>query len=199
MRAAFAIWDDRIAPVFDVSRELRVVDADLATGRIASDRVETLAPDLLPLDRAQRLDALGVEVLVCGAISRPLQAQIAGLGVTVHPFVAGEAGPVVQAWLTGVLDRDQYTMPGCCGRARRGRRRGGGAGGDDPGQGPGGGRGRGGGRGHGGGPAGDCVCPGCGHREPHQRGVPCQQRRCPGCGTPLTREPGPATGNDRRR
>ena len=47
------------------------------------------------------------------------------------------------------------------------------------------GRGRGAGRGLGGG--GDCLCPNCGHREPHQLGVPCYTRKCPKCGALLTR------------
>ena len=58
-----------------------------------------------------------------------------------------------------------------------------------PGRG-GGGFGRGGRRGLGGGfrgPGGDCVCPSCGYREPHQFGVPCNSRVCPKCGTPMTR------------
>ncbi|MFP4170838.1 MAG: hypothetical protein ACLFUV_07445 [Methanomassiliicoccales archaeon] len=50
----------------------------------------------------------------------------------------------------------------------------------------GGGRGRGGGYAMG--PGGDCVCPSCGHREPHQRGVPCFQMKCPKCGNPMIRE-----------
>ncbi|MBN1423961.1 hypothetical protein JXA88_05325 [Candidatus Fermentibacteria bacterium] len=51
----------------------------------------------------------------------------------------------------------------------------------------GGGRGRMGGQ-FAGGPGGFCVCPQCGHREPHERGVPCNQSQCPKCGLPLTRE-----------
>ena len=38
------------------------------------------------------------------------------------------------------------------------------------------------------GPAGNCVCPQCGHREPHQREAPCMDRECPQCGAAMTRE-----------
>jgi len=70
----------------------------------------------------------------------------------------------------------------------RGRGAGGGRGGGaDRGQGQGGGR-------MGGpfaaGPGGYCVCPNpnCGHREPHQPGVPCTQQKCPKCGMQMVRE-----------
>jgi len=64
------------------------------------------------------------------------------------------------------------------------------------GRGPGTGRGMGGqgggGRGRmggfGAGPGGSCICPGCGKTFPHQRGLPCNQRKCPSCNTPLTRK-----------
>jgi len=52
--------------------------------------------------------------------------------------------------------------------------------------GSGGGRGRMGGVG--GGPGGNCVCPNCGKKAPHQRGVPCYQQKCPACGAKMTRE-----------
>jgi hypothetical protein len=38
------------------------------------------------------------------------------------------------------------------------------------------------------GPAGECVCTKCGHREPHERGVPCLRKKCPECGGAMTRE-----------
>ncbi len=50
------------------------------------------------------------------------------------------------------------------------------------------GRGRGRMGGFGLGPGGYCVCPACGHRVPHQRGVPCYQVKCPNCGQPMVRE-----------
>lgn len=34
----------------------------------------------------------------------------------------------------------------------------------------------------------ECVCPSCGEKAPHQRGVPCSQIKCPKCGTPMRGE-----------
>ena len=52
---------------------------------------------------------------------------------------------------------------------------------------------RGAGRGQGGrragfaGPEGACRCPSCGYEQPHQLGVPCNQSKCPECGTFMVR------------
>jgi len=58
-----------------------------------------------------------------------------------------------------------------------------------PGEPGGGGQGQGSGRmgGYGLGPGGDCVCPDCGAKVPHQRGVPCNSVKCPKCGAAMTR------------
>lgn len=37
------------------------------------------------------------------------------------------------------------------------------------------------------GPGGDCVCPNCGEKVPHQFGNPCYNISCPRCGTKMTR------------
>jgi len=57
------------------------------------------------------------------------------------------------------------------------------------GTGPAGGQGRGGrmGGNAAGGPGGECYCPKCGYVEPHKRGVPCAQIRCPQCNTFMVR------------
>jgi len=199
MKAAFAHWNNRIAPVFDIAREIHVAEAE--SGRIVAETEEALADDM-PVRRALRLVELGVGTLVCGAISRPLQAMVAAYGIRVIPFVAGDLSEVIQAWLRGGLDGDEFSMPGCCGRGRhrgicglnqeeylmneRGR------GGMGPGGGQGRGRGRQ-GRGRMGGPlaggaGGSCLCPKCGHREPHKLGLPCVQKPCPKCGTAMIRE-----------
>ena len=199
MKAAFAHWDHRIAPVFDIARQIHVVAAE--SGRIAAEAEEVLADDL-PLQKVIRLAGLGVGTLVCGAISKPLHAMVAAYGIRVIPFVAGDLCEVIQAWLSGGLEGGDFAMPGCCGRRRRrgidginqeeyfmnGRRRGGMGSGGGQGQGRGGqGRGRMGGP-LAGGAGGACLCPKCGHREPHELGVPCVQKQCPKCSTAMTRE-----------
>ena len=51
-----------------------------------------------------------------------------------------------------------------------------------------GGGGRGGGNKPSSGPGGNCVCPKCGHKEPHVAGKRCYDQTCPKCGTRMTRE-----------
>jgi hypothetical protein len=62
-----------------------------------------------------------------------------------------------------------------------------GQGGGGRGQGA-GGRGRGGGNKPGSGPGGQCVCPQCGHTEPHQVGKRCIDLTCPKCGSKMIKE-----------
>lgn len=50
------------------------------------------------------------------------------------------------------------------------------------------GKGRGGGNKPGSGPGGNCVCPKCGHKQPHIAGQRCLDLDCPKCGTKMIRE-----------
>lgn len=167
--------------------------------RLLSETEARMPPDSLA-GKAATLGRLGVETLVCGAISRILLEIIAARGIRIFPFVAGELKTVVRAWLGGGLSGPSFRMPGCGSSAGdwRGRGRAGSGSGEVSmiGRGArGGGRGRsaGGGLGRGGGfraagVGGVCVCPKCGRREAHQRGIPCVLRTCPQCGTAMVRE-----------
>ena len=117
MRVAFATWNDRIAPLFDVTRRVHVVETD---GRLVVRESEEPLDDETAAGRAARLAALGVDALVCGAISRPQEAFLQAYGVAVVPFVTGDLGEVVAAWRAGRLGGDAFAMPGCGrGRGRR--------------------------------------------------------------------------------
>jgi predicted Fe-Mo cluster-binding NifX family protein len=135
MRVAFAAWNDRIAPLFDVARRLHVVDT--RGGRIVRQSEEPLV-EPTPAARAACLARLGIDALVCGAISRPQEALIQAYGVRVVAFVSGGLREVVEAWRARTLGRESFAMPGCGGgRGRRfrggrrwGRESGGSCGGD---------------------------------------------------------------------
>jgi predicted Fe-Mo cluster-binding NifX family protein len=116
MRVAFAAWNDRIAPLFDVTRRVHVVDTQ--GGRVVKESDEAIDGQA-PEARAARLAALGVDALVCGAISRPQEALIHAYGLSVVPFVTGDLREVVEAWAEGRLAGAAFTMPGCGGRGRR--------------------------------------------------------------------------------
>lgn len=210
MKTAFAYWDNRIAPVFDIARQIHVVETE--SGRIISETEEFFANDM-PANKVFRIVELGVSTLICGAISRPLHEMVMASGIRVISFVAGDLRKVIRAWLDGKLESEKFAMPGCCRRyatspeirginkevyLMNGRKRGGmgQSGGQGQGQRQGGGQGQrqgGQGRGRPGGPVaggvgGTCVCPKCGNREPHERGVPCLQKQCPKCGNAMIRE-----------
>lgn len=126
-RAAFACWNNRIAPVFDTAREFLIVEAK--SGKIIRETQEILAHNQ-PMQTALRMAELRLDVLVCGAISGDIQNLINAYGIRIVPFVSGELRTVIEAWLGGNLEDDAYAMPGCRfqGRRRRGRGAGGGGG-----------------------------------------------------------------------
>jgi len=113
MRLALAVWNGRISPVFDASRRIEVLDVE--NERVVSRQMHEIATDD-PFAKAARLADLGVETLVCGAVSRPLAAVLASQGIRMIPFVAGETEEVLAAFLAGNLPAAGMTMPGCGGR-----------------------------------------------------------------------------------
>jgi predicted Fe-Mo cluster-binding NifX family protein len=82
-----------------------------------------LEPLRLPL-RAARIAELHLDLLVCGAVSRPLAEMLAAAGVRLEPWISGEVEDVLGALTAGQLDRPRYRMPGCCGGRGQGRGRG---------------------------------------------------------------------------
>lgn len=123
MKTAFSVWEQRIAPVFDTSRQIHLVESDGT--RIISKRVFAISGEDVP-QMLTWLSEQGVDTLVCGAVSRPLQERLAAIGIKVFPFVAGDLRQVITALLDGSLKGAAFTMPGCCGRRRMRRLHGGG-------------------------------------------------------------------------
>jgi predicted Fe-Mo cluster-binding NifX family protein len=118
MRLAIPVRNDRVSPVFDTAS--RVLLLDLADGIEQARQLVEVAQATFPTERAKRLAELGVNVLVCGAISRPLAGFLSAAGIVVIPWVSGAPEEVLRAYLTDRLSNPRWRMPGCGGRHRRG-------------------------------------------------------------------------------
>ncbi|MGC9455198.1 MAG: NifB/NifX family molybdenum-iron cluster-binding protein [Phycisphaerae bacterium] len=120
MKVAIPHWQGRISPVFDVAGNVLVVDvsdgAEQARQDIAFDSED-------PQLRAARLARTGADVLICGAISWPLEVALSAAGIEVIPQTCGDVEQVLSAFVHGRLRQNAFLMPGCCGRRRRFRGR----------------------------------------------------------------------------
>ena len=110
MRAVFTIWNDRIAPVFDVAGQAVVVV--LEDGVPPAEEALAL-PACSALAKVDSLAEARADVLICGAISRPACLAAKACGIEVHSFVAGAVREVIEAWLDGRLEERVFAMPGC--------------------------------------------------------------------------------------
>jgi len=119
MKAALTVWKQRIAPVFDVAGHACVVEAD--QGRVVR-QVSLSLPAGPVSNKVVYLHGLGIDVLICGALSRPARELLHAGGLQIHAFVAGDVDEVIRAWLQGRLDQTNFVMPGCGCRQRNRRR-----------------------------------------------------------------------------
>jgi predicted Fe-Mo cluster-binding NifX family protein len=117
MKVAIPHWQGRVSPVFDVAR--RVLLVDVAGGREA-DRSELLLRTTDPVRRAREIARGGASVLICGAISWPLEMALSAVGIHVIAQVCGEVEEVLRAFWEGKLLDGAFLMPGGCGRRRCG-------------------------------------------------------------------------------
>jgi predicted Fe-Mo cluster-binding NifX family protein len=122
MKVAVTVWEDTVSTVCDFSSRLLVFD-------VMGDQVKNRSfipfeTRILP-ERVNRLEALGVEVLLCGAISRPLERMIRASGVKVISCLRGSIDEIIRAYMDGGLPDACFTLPGFAPGAGcvRGRRR----------------------------------------------------------------------------
>ena len=121
MRIAVTEWNQRVSPVFDVARAVKVLDI----GGGVPGQAQTVPLPEAPADKLGALRQCNVEMLICGAVSREVAQMLAAAGIAVHSYISGEVEEVVQALAEGRLADHCYAMPGCC-RRRGGQGRGGG-------------------------------------------------------------------------
>ena len=115
MKIAIPHWQGRVSPVFDVAQSVLI--ADVEENCVQSRQEVELSADE-PRTRAALLASAGAKVLICGAISRPMEMAVRVLGIEVIAQMCGEVECVLGAFVEGSLHQPLFLMPGCRGRGR---------------------------------------------------------------------------------
>jgi predicted Fe-Mo cluster-binding NifX family protein len=111
MKIALSIWKDCISTVFDAADQLLVLEPEGANG-YKRTTLKLTAGDLK--GRADEMKEHQVDVLICGAISRPLENLLTASGIEVFSFVRGPIEDVIGAYQSGNLHHAVFALPGCC-------------------------------------------------------------------------------------
>ena len=101
MRIAVPIWEDRISPVLDTASRLLIIEME---DQKEASRFETILEEQDIPRRCLRIKGLGVNILICGAISRHFFSMLISSGMHIIPGISGH--------FEGMLDHDKFLMPG---------------------------------------------------------------------------------------
>ncbi len=110
MKIAMPVCGNRVSTVFDAADELLIIDN--TTG--ASPELSRIhwSDDTL-IARTTQIRELGVQVLICGALSDTVERMLNAAGVQVIPFIRGTADEVFEAFRNGRLQEKRFYLPGC--------------------------------------------------------------------------------------
>jgi len=81
-------------------------------------------PQLHDVQKVRFLCGLGIDILICGAISQELESVLVSSGIEVNPFCRGSIADILAAYCDGSIKEDRFYLPGCRhgGRGRGGKR-----------------------------------------------------------------------------
>ncbi len=110
MKIAVPVWNDRIAPVFDSARTLLIVD-------IKNERINTISyhpfNPQFTARLTEELNHLGIDGLICGAISEIHSTLIEACRIQLIPFISGNVTQILEAYAKGNPLAPSFLMPGC--------------------------------------------------------------------------------------
>lgn len=110
MRLAIPIWDDKVSPVLDTASRLLIVEVE---DHGEASRFETNLDEQNLSRKCLRIQDLDVDLLICGAISRPFSRMLMASGIDIIPEISGLTEEVLRAYLQGNLFHSRFLMPGC--------------------------------------------------------------------------------------
>ena len=109
MRIAMPTWNESVSSLFDTASQLLVVEVDKGE---EYSRFETDISEHFLHSKAMRLREMGIDTLICGAISEQGARMITTAGIELIPWISGQVDEVFQAFLRGNVLGTQFLMPG---------------------------------------------------------------------------------------
>ena len=109
MRIAIPIWQEKVSPLLDTSSRLLIV---VTRGEGELSRFETYLDEVDISRRCQRIQGLKIDVLICGALSRPFVMMLKAAGIDIISGITGRVEDVLQAFFHKKLSHSNYVMPG---------------------------------------------------------------------------------------
>lgn len=110
MKLAICTWNELVAPVFDVSESVMIVN--VSSGKVKTRKREDFS-DLDHLAMIRRLSDLKIETLICGAISRPWHDIVTAWDIQIISYVSGPVKQVLDVLLSDSMNMQKFMMPGC--------------------------------------------------------------------------------------
>lgn len=110
MRIAIAVSGRDTATTLDFAHELEVVQVKSAEIVKRTREQFNRADDS---GRIRQLLSHGIDVLICGAVSRPIVAALENSRIHIFPLVSGPVDDILSAFMTDQLSDPKYLMAGC--------------------------------------------------------------------------------------
>ena len=109
MKLAIPVWENKVSPVLDTASRLLVVEPNEDGGM---SRFEIFLDERDLSRRCLRIQGLGIDTLICGAVTRHFSEMLKASGVDIIPGISGQPDDVLDACFEGRLAHAKYLMPG---------------------------------------------------------------------------------------
>lgn len=113
MKIAVSEYENNVATTFDFANEVIVFSCE--NDKVLKREHVLLNDQFIPL-RGMKLKNLGIDTLICGAISNPSAFMLHHHGIEVISGITGNVETVLQEFLIGNINSPQYWLPGFTGK-----------------------------------------------------------------------------------
>ena len=110
MRVAVSVWGERVSPVLDTASTFRI--AEIGEEGDCQGCYDIRLEEKEFCRRCSRICGMGIDTLICGAVSRAMSTMLEASGITVISGISGNYARVMDAFSGGTLFTPRFMMPG---------------------------------------------------------------------------------------